>query len=186
MLEKILKLGHPKLYERSVEVNRKELAHLNNDINLLHDLILECQRVHGFGRGIAAPQIGVMKRIVCLNLKGEQYTLINPQLSQMSEKMMELWDDCMSFPGLHVRLQRHRSCRLSFYDCQWEKHFWRHSVLLMIGHSGGSDIRSMWYSTVDIPRYYLQMYSKLGLIVQPSFNRKGVDVSTKTYLPLTN
>ncbi|MDG2418714.1 MAG: peptide deformylase, partial [Saprospiraceae bacterium] len=36
----------------------------------------------------------------------------------------ELWDDCMSFPNLHVRVKRHFSCTMNFVDENWEAQSW--------------------------------------------------------------
>lgn len=125
MLEKILKLGHPKLYEISTEVKPSEIQILLPQIEELHQLVLEFRKIYGAGRAIAAPQIGLMKRIICLNTPQKKQTIINPILSDFSEEMMELWDDCMSFPNLHVRLQRHFSCTMSFVDEEWKPHTWK-------------------------------------------------------------
>lgn len=124
LFNKILKLGNPQLYKRSSPIVPEEILFLKNEINLLHDLILECQKLNGFGRGIAAPQIGLMKRIVCLNLKGKKYTLFNPVLNKLSKEEFELWDDCMCFPDLLVKVKRHQSCRLIFQDENWKTQTW--------------------------------------------------------------
>ena len=50
--------------------------------------------------------------------------LINPQITFLSEEMMELWDDCMSFPNLLVRLKRHKSCKVEFLDEHWQPQTW--------------------------------------------------------------
>jgi len=122
-LEKILKLGDPKLYERSTKVLENEVANLQPSINELHNLVIEFRKKYGAGRAIAAPQIGLMKRIICMNTD-KRYTMINPVLSEKSEEMFELWDDCMSFPNLLVKVKRHRSCVLTFRDENWEEHVW--------------------------------------------------------------
>ena len=123
-LDKILKLGNPILYQKSVEVEHGEIAALREDIDLMHSLILEFRKKYGAGRSIAAPQIGLLKRIICLNLDGKKYTLFNPRLSNFSEETMELWDDCMSFPNLLVKVKRHKSCTLHFVDEQFQKQEW--------------------------------------------------------------
>lgn len=125
MLEKILKLGNPKLYETSTEVTLAELPTLLHQIKTLHQLVLDFRKIYGAGRAIAAPQIGLMKRIICLNTPNQKQTIINPVLSDYSEEMIELWDDCMSFPNLHVRLKRHRFCTMTFLDENWETHTWQ-------------------------------------------------------------
>lgn len=122
-LHKILKLGNPLLYQKSIEVQPNEVSELQSDIDLLHNLVLEFRAKYGLGRAIAAPQIGLMKRIICMNTD-RRYTIINPVLSELSEEMMELWDDCMCFPNLLVKVQRHRSCLLTFRDEYWVEHHW--------------------------------------------------------------
>ena len=40
----------------------------------------------------------------------------------MSDSMMELWDDCMSFPDLLVRVKRHSGFTLTYLDEHWVEH----------------------------------------------------------------
>ena len=87
----------------------------------LHDTLLDFRAKHGWGRAIAAPQIGVLKRIVCLHID-RPWLLINPAMAGMSERMMELWDDCMSFPDLLVRVKRHTGFTLTYLDENWVEH----------------------------------------------------------------
>ena len=49
--------------------------------------------------------------------------VLEPRLKELLE-MMELWDDCMSFPNLHVRVKRHYFCTMNFVDENWESHTW--------------------------------------------------------------
>jgi len=35
---------------------------------------------------------------------------------------MTVWDDCMCFPDLLVRVERHRSCRITYRDREWKEH----------------------------------------------------------------
>ncbi len=46
--------------------------------------------------------------------------IINPTLEFVGDEMMELMDDCMSFPGLLVRVRRYRHCILRCLDEHWE------------------------------------------------------------------
>lgn len=122
-LDLILQLGNPQLYEKSAPVKRAELDELKPVFQDLHDIILEFRAKYNAGRAIAAPQIGVMKRIICWNVESPK-VLINPQLVNMSEELFELWDDCMSFPNLLVRLKRHKSCTVRFLDEHWQAQEW--------------------------------------------------------------
>ena len=111
MEREILLLGDPRLYEISQEVRQEELEGLRPVSDDLFDCIRGIQRDYGFGRAIAAPQIGVRKRLICM-LTDRPYVIINPSLEFLGDEMMELLDDCMSFPNLLVRVRRHRRCIL--------------------------------------------------------------------------
>ncbi len=78
------------------------------------------RELHGWGRSIAAPQIGIMKQIIFMETDNPTL-LINPVISEQSSDMIELWDDCMSFPQLLVKVKRYRSCRLSYRDAAWQE-----------------------------------------------------------------
>ena len=86
----------------------------------MFDCIKGIRRDYGFGRAIAAPQIGVKKRLICM-LTDKPYVIINPTLEFIGDEMMELLDDCMSFPNLLVRVRRYRHCILRYLDENWEK-----------------------------------------------------------------
>ena len=66
MEREILLLGNPRLYEVSVDVKREELETLRPVFTDMFDCIRGIRRDYGFGRAIAAPQIGVMKRLICI------------------------------------------------------------------------------------------------------------------------
>jgi peptide deformylase len=79
---------------------------------------------HGFGRAISAPQIGLSFRMIAMNLGKGPFLLVNPELSEFSERRFTMWDDCMSFPWLMVRLERHLRVGLSFVDEQGKPQTW--------------------------------------------------------------
>lgn len=114
----ILLLGNPRLYELCAPVEPDEVVDLRPVVLDLQDTLHDYRRRHGAGRAIAAPQIGVMKRLVYMHVD-EPVALVNPVLEDLSPEMIELWDDCMSFPGLRVRVRRHRRCRVVFRDLDW-------------------------------------------------------------------
>jgi peptide deformylase len=122
-LEHILLLGDKRLYMASEEVVPDELDSLVSSISELHDLVLQFRTKYGKGRAIAAPQTGLMKRIICYNVD-HPVTIINPVLSELSNEMIEIWDDCMSFPELLVKVQRHQSCTMTFRDPSWNLQIW--------------------------------------------------------------
>ena len=119
MEREILFLGDPKLYEISEEVKREELDELRPVFEDMFDCIKAIRRELGFGRAIAAPQIGVQKRIICM-LTDKPYVIINPSLEFVGDEMMEVMDDCMSFPKLLVKVRRYRHTILRYTDENWE------------------------------------------------------------------
>ena len=118
MEREILLLGNPKLYEVSEKVKREELEDLRPVFDDMFDCIRGIRRDYGFGRAIAAPQIDVQKRLICM-LTDKPYVIINPTLEFVGDEMMELMDDCMSFPKLLVRVRRYRHCILRYLDENW-------------------------------------------------------------------
>lgn len=122
-LDKILKLGDPGLFDPAHPVERHELDNLTPVIKDLHKTIVEFRKKYGVGRAIAAPQIGISKRIICWNID-RPLTLINPVLSELSDELFEVWDDCMCFPGLLVKVKRHFSCRVNFLNNNWKIDEW--------------------------------------------------------------
>lgn len=111
----ILLLGNPRLLERCTPVEPSEWEGALAVGRELHDTLMDFRAKHGWGRAIAAPQIGVGKRIIYLHVD-RPWLLLNPVAFDHSEETFELWDDCMSFPDLLVRVRRHRSFSLSYCD----------------------------------------------------------------------
>ena len=122
-LTDLVLLGDPRLYEVCAPVLETELPLVAGWVADLHSVMAEIRAKYAFGRGIAAPQIGVMKRLVYLNLD-RPMVLINPELTEASAATFELWDDCMSFPNLLVRLRRHQSVTVNYLDEHWRPQRW--------------------------------------------------------------
>jgi len=117
----ILVLGDPRLRERCTaveQVDRGELARLAAGL-------AEARARLGFGRAIAAPQIGIPRRIVMVNLGAGPFPVINPEITWRSDELFELWDDCLSVPDRLIRVRRHRSISLAFRDEQLRPRIWR-------------------------------------------------------------
>ena len=119
----ILLLGDHRLYEKSGVVEPEELAELLPQIELMLDTITDYRQKYGVGRAISAPQIGLQKRIICMNTD-RRVVMINPELSELSHEKFEIWDDCMSFPNLLVKVMRNKKITLTFFDLNFNKHIW--------------------------------------------------------------
>jgi peptide deformylase len=111
----IVRLGHPMLRadcRRVRDFGSPELPDLVRD---LADTLSDFKREHGFGRGIAAPQINVPVRVIYVDV-GHPLPMCNPVITGRSRKKMTLWDDCFSFPDLMVRVRRHLSIVVRYQD----------------------------------------------------------------------
>ena len=64
MVREILKLGNPLLYEISEEITEEDLYFLPEWIKDLHDTLMGYREKYGAGRAVAAPQIGIKKRLL--------------------------------------------------------------------------------------------------------------------------
>jgi peptide deformylase len=122
--EKILKLGNPKLYQFSEPVKKSELPKLEPVIKDLDGVLMDFRSKYNAGRAIAAPQIGVLERLIYLNID-KPVVIINPELFDLSEEMIEIWDDCLCFPELLVRVKRNKTCSIRFFDLDWKVQEWK-------------------------------------------------------------
>jgi peptide deformylase len=118
-VKEILLLGNPDLYRVSAEVDLQEMGIVPALAADLHDTMMAFRARYKCGRAIAAPQIGVFKRIIYMHVDSPA-VFINPDMVNLSSEMIELWDDCMSFPDLLVRVRRHRTCTMRYTDLTGE------------------------------------------------------------------
>ena len=118
MVKEILLLGNPKLYDRSAPVLYNELGLVNEIVDDMHDTLMDYRSKHGSGRAIAAPQIGVFKRIIYMHIT-EPVVFINPEMDLIGPALFELWDDCLSFPGLFVKVRRYKKSFIRYKDMDW-------------------------------------------------------------------
>lgn len=121
MVREVLQLGNPQLYEACEPIRQREVHSLTQTVEDLHDTLCAFRRQYGAGRAIAAPQIGLKKRLIYMYIE-QPVVFINPVLEFLSDEKMVVLDDCMSFPGLLVKVKRYKSCRISYLDLDWQEH----------------------------------------------------------------
>lgn len=68
------------------------------------------------GAGIAAPQVGISKRIFILDVEDRFQVLINPEIVEMSEDEEETDEACLSLPGVSGPVARRRWVRVRGLD----------------------------------------------------------------------
>lgn len=114
----ILQLGNPTLLEKSLPISDRSSSRIRELARDLSDTLASFREATGYGRGIAAPQIGALRRMIFIRMatNGFDGPLINPEIIWASGERFELWDDCFSFPDLMVRVSRAQSVRVRYED----------------------------------------------------------------------
>jgi len=114
----ILQLGNPLLWSKSAVVSDVTSPEIESLVRDLSDTLASFREVKGYGRGIAAPQIGMLGRMIFIRMQPVGFCgpLVNPEIIWSSDARMELWDDCFSFPDLMVRVSRAAQIRVEYQD----------------------------------------------------------------------
>jgi peptide deformylase len=120
-VREVLKLGNPTLREVAEPVEDPGSSEVTALVTDLRDTLAHWRRTTGYGRAIAAPQIGIRKRLVFLNL-GEPWPMINPAIVERSEETMVVWDACLSFLFVFCQVVRHREVTVRYQDPEGSWH----------------------------------------------------------------
>ncbi len=122
MIRPILQLGNANLRKKSSPVRdfgSEDLARLIEDLS---DTLEDAKKRFGYGRGIAAPQIGELKRVIFIDASGWKSPLINPEVTEVSDATFEVWDSCFSFNvEFFVLVDRHCSTKVEYFDEKGKK-----------------------------------------------------------------
>jgi peptide deformylase len=126
MIRPILRMGDPRLLQRSQEVAAFGTAELRQLIDDMFDTMRAAD-----GAGLAAPQIGVPLRVVIFGSADErpnprypdeppvpQTILLNPVIEPLDAEMVDGWEGCLSVPGLRGVVPRHARIRYRGFDLQ--------------------------------------------------------------------
>ncbi|PYX31792.1 MAG: hypothetical protein DMG77_05455 [Acidobacteria bacterium] len=117
----ILQLGDLRLREVAISVDDPNMPEIRSLIRDLADTLAHWRATTGYGRGIAAPQLGVSQRVIFLKLpEAEPWPLINPEIIQRSEEKIIVWDACLSFLSIFMQVERHREITVRYQNLQGE------------------------------------------------------------------
>ena len=121
MIRDVLRMGDPRLWEKSLPVAEFDTPALAELLQDMRDTM-----AHLNGAGLAAPQIGVLLRVVIFGVHGNarypdveevpDTVLINPVITPLSNEMEEGWEGCLSVPGMRGWVPRHAKLKYSGYD----------------------------------------------------------------------
>lgn len=113
---RIRQLGDPILRTRAERVQNPKSAATRLVADDLRDTLRAAKKRYKMGRAIAAPQIGAPVRIVFVELDKQRWTMVNPEITDVGPDDFLVWDDCLSFPNLLVRVTRAYQVTLTYTD----------------------------------------------------------------------
>ena len=120
-LRTVMQLGDPILREKCARVIDPTSFEIRQLVDDLADTLAHWRAETGYGRGIAAPQIGVLERVIFLRLPGaEPWPLINPEIIWRSEQKIVVWDACLSFLSIFMQVERDREITVRYQTLEGE------------------------------------------------------------------
>jgi peptide deformylase len=118
----VLQLGDPGLREVAHRVADPAAPEIRALVQDLTDTLVYWRARTGYGRGIAAPQIGAAMRVIFLQLPGaEPWPLVNPEITWRSDEKIVVWDACLSFLSIFMQVERHREIAVRYPDLLGER-----------------------------------------------------------------
>lgn len=117
----ILQLGDPVLRQLCSRVEDPASNEIRELVADLSDTLAYWRAQTGYGRGIAAPQIGVLQRVIFLKLPGaEPWPLVNPEIMAHSDQKIVVWDACLSFLSIFMQVERYREITVRYQNLRGE------------------------------------------------------------------
>ncbi len=107
---KKIKYCHPALRRKAKKVD---------DSNEISGLIKEMKRIlkEEEGVGLAAPQVGVSKRVIVINAAEDQMmALLNPEIIKKSREKIVGREGCLSMKGVWLDIERYKEVKIKFLD----------------------------------------------------------------------
>jgi peptide deformylase len=117
----VLQLGNPLLRKKAGAVQNPAAPEVHALVQDMADTLAHWRSATGYGRGIAAPQLGVLQRVIFLQLPGAQpWPLLNPEIIEHSQEKIIVWDACLSFLSIFMQVERHRQVTVRYQNLNGE------------------------------------------------------------------
>ncbi|HPF18655.1 MAG: peptide deformylase [Bacillota bacterium] len=92
----------------------REVLEINDRIrDITEDMVQTMRAEHGLG--LAAPQVGILRRIIVIEMDGQLYRLINPEIVETRGEQFEE-EGCLSVPGMIGRVRRPQYVRIKGFS----------------------------------------------------------------------
>lgn len=90
----------------------------------LKKCLLRYRKLTGYGRGIAAVQVGVPQRLAVIHTPRKLITIINPKITKKSEKLLLYPEICMSANPVIAPIVRPSWIEFEYYDENGKRQYW--------------------------------------------------------------
>lgn len=108
----LVQSGAPELSSVAEPVSMRE------DVSHLIDDMMKTMIAHR-GIGLAANQVGVLKRVIIVRSGGVFRAIINPEIIKRHPRQCKSIEGCLSFPGRKVAMMRSKTVSVKGYDADW-------------------------------------------------------------------
>ena len=111
---------------KHVDDNGSEAKLVKQCVADLTEALDDFRAKNGYGRGIAANQVGQNLRIVVLNFGENTFPIFNPEITYASQDKFFLYDDCLSLDSGETlyRVERHKEIKIKFIDQHGNPQHW--------------------------------------------------------------
>jgi len=112
-----------KLVKENDEVLRKQSTPWDFNVDgdpteLIRDMAKEMMENNGIG--LAAPQVGILKRVFVMGNEQKLFACINPEILQGEGEYMDQ-EGCLSFPNLWLNVKRYEKVKVKYYNALGEE-----------------------------------------------------------------
>lgn len=98
---------------QSKDISKKELA--EDEMQALFDNMIETMKLAD-GVGLAAPQVGIHKRVIIVETKTGPEIFVNPRITRRSIWHTTSEEGCLSVPGVYGQVKRNKSVTIKALD----------------------------------------------------------------------
>jgi len=115
-MKQIIFVPNPILRQKS-----QDLKNIEKEDLLIAEEMMEIM-LNAQGVGLAANQIGILKKIITININNKEnnlnkkYVLFNPKIISSSKETILMEEGCLSIPDQYANITRPKEIKLEYYD----------------------------------------------------------------------
>jgi peptide deformylase len=108
----------------------REIKNINERIKILADDMIETMKEND-GIGLAAPQVGILKRIIVVDIGQGPLVMVNPDILEKDGEQI-ITEGCLSVPNKNGNVKRPEKLKVTYTDLEGDKHTIKTEGLLSV------------------------------------------------------